>query len=145
MILNFLKCVNLGHGTLAIKVYNIFYFFFNYPKANLRTWVRLDITVMIIVIALVWGWTYSLIRENLTIYIYNFLKVLFNFKVSGCSFLSNFYFSPNDSPSKIIKMFFISSKKFFVFLYFFPFLSAHSRFKRTNGSGIIYDAMNWLA
>ena len=33
----------------------------------------------------------------------------------------------------------------FKFLWFFPFLSSISRFKRTNGSGIIYDVMNWLA
>ena len=30
-------------------------------------------------------------------------------------FLSNFYFSPNDSSSKTIKMFFISSRKLFSF------------------------------
>ena len=32
----------------------------------------------------------------------------------GC-FLSNFYFSQNDSPSKTMKMCFISSKKLFLF------------------------------
>ena len=36
--------------------------------------------------------------------------------------------------------------KFFIsFSWFFPFLSKLSRFKRTNGSGIIYDVMNWFA
>ena len=33
----------------------------------------------------------------------------------------------------------------FTFLYFFPFLSTLYRFQRTNGSGITYDVMNWLA
>ena len=35
------------------------------------------------------------------------------FKACVCYFLSNFYFSPNDIPSKTMKMFFISSKKLF--------------------------------
>ena len=49
------------------------------------------------------------------------------------------------------KMFFISSKKLhffleiFTFLYFFHLLSTLFRLKTTNGSRIIYDAMNWLA
>ena len=51
---------------------------------------------------------------------------------------------------KLWKMLFILSKKFFSFKIFkfcsfFPFLSLLSRFKRTHGSGIIYDAMNWVA
>ena len=31
------------------------------------------------------------------------------------------------------------------FFVLFPFLSTLSRLKRTNGSGIIYDVINWLA
>ena len=30
------------------------------------------------------------------------------------------------------------------FFVFFPFLSTLSRYKRTDGSGIVYDVMNWL-
>ena len=65
-------------------------------------------------------------------------------------FLSIF-FSPNDSSSKTIRnIFYFIEKALFVleiskFLYFLPFFSTLSRFKRTNGSGIIYDVMNWLA
>ena len=33
----------------------------------------------------------------------------------------------------------------FRFLYFFLFLSTLSRFKRTNGSEIVNDAIHWLA
>ena len=39
----------------------------------------------------------------------------FLFKACVRCILSNFYFSPNDSPSKTVKMFFISSKKLFRF------------------------------
>ena len=52
---------------------------------------------------------------------------------------------------KLWKMFSFSSKKLFSFLrysnlsWFFLFLSTLSGFKRTNGSGIIYDVMSWLA
>ena len=62
-----------------------------------------------------------------------------------------FSFSTNDSPSKTEKMFFISSKKLFSFprcsfyCIFFSSFRLFSRFKRTNGSGIINDAMHWLA
>ena len=59
-----------------------------------------------------------------------------------------FIFSPDDSPSKVIKDFFhFIEKALFVLemFKFFLFFSALSRFKRTNGSRIIYDAMNWLA
>ena len=38
-----------------------------------------------------------------------------NLKASVCYFWSNFYLLPNDSPSKNIKMFFISSKNLFSF------------------------------
>ena len=60
-------------------------------------------------------------------------------------------FSSNDSLLKTIKnvFYFISKALFaleiFKFLWFFTFLSTRSRFKRTNGSGISYDVMNWLA
>ena len=52
---------------------------------------------------------------------------------------------------KLWKMFSFLSKKLFSFLrysnllWFFLFLSTLSGFKRTNGSGIIYDVMSWLA
>ena len=48
------------------------------------------------------------------------------FKACVSYFLSNFYFSPNDSPSKTMKIFFISSKKLFLFLRYsnFVFLSS---------------------
>ena len=63
-------------------------------------------------------------------------------------------FSPNDSPLKTMKnvfyfiLFYFQALfifEIFKFLYFFPFLSTLSRFKRKNGSGIIYDVINWLA
>ena len=61
-------------------------------------------------------------------------------------------FSPSDSPLKTTKQIFISSEKLFlfsrysVFCDFFPsFLFTLFKFKRTNGSGIIYDVMNWHA
>ena len=61
------------------------------------------------------------------------------------------FFSPNYSPSKSMKNVFLfhlkssfRSRDIQIFV-FFPFLSTLSRLKRTNGSGIIYDAMNWLA
>ena len=56
-------------------------------------------------------------------------------------------FSPNYSPLKNMKKRFILSNKLFSFLrystfcHFFPFLSTISRFKRLNGSRIIYDVM----
>ena len=74
------------------------------------------------------------------------------FKACVRYFLSNFYFFHQMiALQKLWKMFFISSKKalfvfkIFKFLWIFPFLSKLSRFKRTNGSGIICDAINWLA
>ena len=60
-------------------------------------------------------------------------------------------FSLQDSPSETIKnVFYFIEKVIFVleifkFLQFSPFLSTLSRFKRTNGSEVIYDVMNWLA
>ena len=67
-------------------------------------------------------------------------------KLVSAIFFQISIFSPNDSPSKTVKMFFISSKKLFPFsrhsnFYNFP-LSTLSRFKRTNGSVLIYDVMN---
>ena len=72
-------------------------------------------------------------------------------KLGSAIFYEIFIFSPNDSPSKTIEIvFYFIEKALFVleifkFLQFFPFLSKLSRFKRTNGSGIIYDIMNWSA
>ena len=58
-------------------------------------------------------------------------------------FLKKDFFSPNESPSKTMKNVFWKS----------PFRSWDNQifvifplpFKRTHGSGIIYDAMNWIA
>ena len=72
-------------------------------------------------------------------------------KLVSAIFYQFFVFSSNDSPSKTMKriFYFISKARFVLkilrFLYFFPFLSILSRYKRTNGRGIIYDVMNWLA
>ena len=79
---------------------------------------------------------------------HNFFFIL---KLVSAIFYEIFIFSPNDSPSKTIKnVFYFIVKALFVleifnFLSFFPFLSTRSRFKMTNGSGIIYDVMNWPA
>ena len=60
-------------------------------------------------------------------------------------FYQIFFFSSNDSPSKTIKnVFYFIERALFIldifnFLRFFPFLSTHFRFKKTNRSGIIYD------
>ena len=72
-------------------------------------------------------------------------------KACVCYFLSNFYFSTyNDSPLKTEKCFLFHLKSSFctrdiqIFVIFsLPFTL--SRFKRANGSGIIYDVINWLA
>ena len=72
-------------------------------------------------------------------------------KLVSAIFYQIFIFSPNDSPSKTMKsVFYFILKALFVleifkFLSFFHFLSTLSRYKRTNGSGIIYDVLNWLA
>ena len=66
-------------------------------------------------------------------------------------FINLLFFYQMVACQKIWKMLFISFKKLFSFLKysnfcnFFPFLSILFRIKRTNGSGIIYDVMNWLA
>ena len=59
------------------------------------------------------------------------LKTLNKIKASVPYFLSNFYFSPNNSPLKTMKNVFISSKKLFSFsryyifcISIFPFLSS---------------------
>ena len=81
----------------------------------------------------------------------NLLYLCF-FKDSVRYFLSNFYFfSKRQWLSKTMKnVFYFIQKalfvlKIFIFLWFFPFLSTLSRFKSANGSGIIYNAINWLA
>ena len=53
-------------------------------------------------------------------------------KLVSAIFYQFFHFSPNGSPSKSVNVFFIE-KAFFVLK------------TRTNGSGIVYDVMNWLA
>ena len=73
-------------------------------------------------------------------------------------FIKFLFFHQMIAIQKLWKMlFFISSEKLFFLFHlkssfrdihifvFFPFLSTLSRFKRANGSGIIYDVMNWLA
>ena len=71
-------------------------------------------------------------------------------KLVSAFFYQIFIFLLNDSPLKTMKnVFFISSKNLFSFsrysnsCNFFPSFPV-SRFKRTNGSGIIYDVINWL-
>ena len=72
-------------------------------------------------------------------------------KLVSAIFYQIFIFSWNDRPSETMKnAFYFIEKALFVlemfkFLYFFPFLSTIFRFKRANGSGIIYDVKNWLA
>ena len=66
-------------------------------------------------------------------------------------FIFIFIFSVNGSPLKAIKnVFYFIKKALFVleifnFLLFFPFFSTLSRFKRTNRSQMVSDAMNVLA
>ena len=67
-------------------------------------------------------------------------------------FLSIFYCSSKwESFKNYEKIFFyfilklFSFPKYSHFCIFFPFLSTLYRFQRTNGSGITYDVMNWLA
>ena len=62
----------------------------------------------------------------------------------------HFFFSPNDSPSKTMKSDFISSKKLFPFsrysnfcIFSLPFPTLQTQ--NDNGSGMVYDVMNWLA
>ena len=72
------------------------------------------------------------------------------YKLVPAIFCQMFIFSPNDRPLKTMKNVFFSSKKLFLSsrysnLCIFFFLSTLPRFKRANGSGIIYDVINWLA
>ena len=83
-------------------------------------------------------------------YTYFWCTVEVCFKLVSAISYHFFNFSTNDSPLKTMKNIFYSSKKLFSFTKYsifciFSFLSTLHRFKRTNGSGIIYDAMNWLA
>ena len=79
------------------------------------------------------------------------LASLIFLKLVSAIFYQVFVFPPNNSPSKSMKSVFYFIKRavfvleIFKLLYFFPFLSLLSRYKRTNGSGINCDVMNWLA
>ena len=81
----------------------------------------------------------------------NFSNTFILLKILNACVRYFLFFSANDSSSKTMKnIFYFIYKTLFVlkifnFLKFFPFLSALSRFKRTNESRIIYDVMNWLA
>ena len=72
-------------------------------------------------------------------------------KLVSAIFIKCLFFYQMIAFKKLWKMFFVSSKKLFLFsrywnfCVFSPFLSTPSRFRRTNRSGIIYDVMNWLA
>ena len=71
-----------------------------------------------------------------------------NLKFVSTIFYQFFIFSPNDSPLKTTKyVFYFIWKALFVliFLWFFPFLSTLPKFKKTNGSEIIYDVVDWHA
>ena len=62
-------------------------------------------------------------------------------KLVSAIFYQIFIFSPNDSPLTMKYVFYFIWNALFVleifkFLWFFPFLSKLSRFKRTNGNGI---------
>ena len=86
------------------------------------------------------------------------LKLIYNDHISSCKacacyFLSNFYFSPKDSPSKTTKKFFISSKKLFFSqdIQIFVFLPSHLFFHvshcfRSWSKKIlkVYDVINCL-
>ena len=68
-----------------------------------------------------------------------------NFKDCVCYLL---FFHQMIALQKLREMLFISFKKLFLFSrysIFSPFFPTISRFKRTNESGIIYDAINYLA
>ena len=80
----------------------------------------------------------------------NFSLFWESLKFVSAIFIKFLFFHQMIALQNLLKWFFTSSKKLFVLeifkcLYFFPFLSALFRLKRTNGSGIIYDVMNWLA
>ena len=67
-----------------------------------------------------------------------------NLKLVSAIFYQFFIFSPNESPLKTMKNVFYFIKKA-LFVLEISFLSTVSRFKRTNGSGIHYDVINWPA
>ena len=106
------------------------------------------------IVSLLLPWRSSLFY-NLDICFSNSSFVLDDFtsllKLVSAIFYQVLIFSPNDIPLKTMKnVFHFIEKALFVleifkFLWFFPFLSTLSRFKTTNGSGINYDVMNWLA
>ena len=87
-------------------------------------------------------------KNSLQLILIGLDSCLLPLKLVSAIFYQVFIFSPNDSPLKTMKnVFYFISKALFVleifrFLHFFPFLSTLSRFKRTNGRGIIYDVMN---
>ena len=71
-----------------------------------------------------------------------------DFKACVLYFYQIFIFSPNDSPLETMRNVFYFSffgSQYIQIFVFFPFLSTRSWFKKANGSGIIYDVMNWLA
>ena len=78
-----------------------------------------------------------------------FLEVS-SLKLLSTIFYQIFVFSPNDGFKIYEKCLLLHLKSSFrsrdiqIFA-FLTFLSTLSRLKRTNGSGIIYDVMNWLA
>ena len=93
---------------------------------------------LIIVIFLFFSFSFAGdIRQNT----FSFLKLM------SVIFYQILIFSPNDSLSKTVKCFLFHLKSSFcswdikIFV-FFPFFSTLSRFKRTNGSGIINDVMH---
>ena len=79
------------------------------------------------------------------------LKVRQKFKACARYFLSFFIFLPNDSPSKTEKCFLFHLKNSFcsrdieIFSKFYSSFPHFSDSNGTNGSGIIFDVMNWLA
>ena len=80
---------------------------------------------------------------------YRFVLGVNQIKVCVRYFLSNFYFFTKWEPFKNHEKCFLfhlkSSVRFWDIQIFVIFsFSTLSRFKRTNGSGIIYDVINWL-
>ena len=134
----------------AAEIFGIFYSQWDYQVVNISrilkvlTWHAFDdLAGMTLLILLKW-------KKNLLPWIF-FVKIeRFLLKLVPAIFYQILIFSLNDSPLKTMKIFFISCKKLFLFSRHsnfckFPSLPTHSRFKSANGSGIIYDAMNWLA
>ena len=93
----------------------------------------------------------KLLTQHQTKYL-KYISTLFPLKLVSAIFYQFFkIFSSNDSPSKTMKHVFLfhlgssfRSLDIQIFV-FFPFLSTLFRLKRANGSGIMYDVMNWLA